>query len=501
MIDKKNRLFQILFLFVFFLLGNVCFCVDPDPVPDPPPPCTTTCSTSCSYSGTCNFTSWDAWSGVSCRDANGSESGSCSQSCSCPSSSRSWPSSRWCLPTPSQQCDTTPPTCTTVISPSIWTNTDVTASMGSCSDNLSGCGASTTEILSVHDTSTSVTVEDNAGNSAICSVSPKTKIDKKLPFSTGSGNQMETISYPGGDMAQPLSDSTEVSFAAHTGFRILTDIKDIAEGDSGRSGFVNACNSWITIKGPSGENSGSICAISGISLVDTGTTANIAISGYFKMAGHYSISFQIYDRAGNASDSVSGLLVHIVPGNVNNIESSALDILGYQKNGQSFIGSANCNDLTADNVEACGFQILLKDEFGNIIGKEGPLLNPPDLPACTFGFNPTQVSPPDNISTSGVNEAEVTVDWSCTDTNSLTYVCDGDIGIFGFGLLTPPTSGTSSYEFTSGEVSTTEVINCEFTANGGGGTSVFIKSFELLPTCHNDNSMFPICFDAEISLP
>ena len=84
-------------------------------------------------------------------------------------------------------CDDTPPICTTILNPSGWTNTDTEAIVGDCSDDLSGCDYSVssvkTKTITEYNHSESAEISDNAGNKAICSLSPPSQIDQLEPIS------------------------------------------------------------------------------------------------------------------------------------------------------------------------------------------------------------------------------------------------------------------------------------------------------------------------------
>ena len=292
--------------------------------------------------------------------------------------------SRDCTPSPDYWIDSQAPTCTSKIFPDTWVNREVFALVDTCIDEgsvISRCDWRTSEKVEVlnYGESGKARISDLSGRTATCSASKEiAKIDRLPPvwkkgvLIRNSGFYDETSEF------QPLSnqEENEVLLVADTSIEIKFSIEDASAGfdgigQSGKSG-IDWEHSTLYIAGPITTGSGKIAGQLGELALDddimittdnstpeTITTITIRIEkeDFFQVAGHYIIHADVRDLAGNWADSQHGLLVHVVPGNVDP-ERVTLAM------------PEDCTTLVADEDGPCLFTMSMQDSFGNIIGVE-----------------------------------------------------------------------------------------------------------------------------------
>ncbi len=264
------------------------------------------------------------------------------------------------------------PECSSTLSPTGWTNTDVQVTVGSCTDQpeLSGCNPSsyTTQTIKNHDETGQVQASDNATNQATCTESEPSKIDR-LPPILSATLQLE---HKGLELeATPASslESEPTKYRAHDGqLDLIFSAEDdpLTTWNSLRSGVsgINEDSIQLTIK--RGRDGKELQLPRPTSETSTAPNYrwNINLNKFddenyptFAKRGFYTLTLSVADVAGNSVSSPE-FYIQVAPANLDDNQSRLLD-------------NCDARNYLANNQEYCEAEMLLRDPYENLIDNRG----------------------------------------------------------------------------------------------------------------------------------
>lgn len=361
---------------------------------------------------------------------------------------------------------------------------------------------------------------DLAGNIQNCDPTQPLKIDRICPkFPAGIAAAFEILSddpnLPGSGVWYPIEAAVPIT--AGDDFKIRVNVIDPIAGtdhtgsQSGRSGIDPYLSSLIIISGPDKTQS---IQKSFASLGYTGSSDYPILelpATTFQTYGHYRLSVDIYDRAGNNIQAclegercgsggtpiiIPEVVIDIIPANPSS-NTSTLEVVGYEKNGRFFseITGLVCQfELFSNWWDACSVQVVLRDEFGNPIGggkEEEPWPEDIQQPFCRLKFTEDQLLVPKDSSI-----ITTKLYWECTDTDQATISCTVPRESITDESITLP---SSQKLFTFSRLDPPAIMTCTITAyNQSAELSIdYEASLSLIsPKCSHVNRL-DFCLDGE----